>query len=98
LRSNTHFLQANVVIDADGRPLLTDFGLSSIMAGANSIVAMSSGKGRGTVRWMAPELSDPNPAGAEIAASTEADIYAFAMVAIEVFTGGFGSHSDLCPC
>jgi hypothetical protein len=36
---------------------------------------------------MAPELSDPSCADAEIAASNSADIYAFAMVVIEIFTG-----------
>ena len=97
------FLQANIVIDANGRPLLTDFGLSTIMIGPNSIVSASSGKGGGTARWMAPELSDPDSAATQTVASTEADIYAFAMVVVEVFTGKFDSPSDSClylhaPC
>jgi hypothetical protein len=80
-------VQANVVIDAHGNPLLADFGLSSIMIGPTSIVSASLRKGDSTARWMAPELCDADNADNQVISSNEADIYAFAMVVLEVFTG-----------
>jgi hypothetical protein len=76
--------------------LLTDSGLWSVMTDPHFIVSAPPGEGGGKARWMAPELSDPNRADSRIMASIEADIYAFAMVVIEVFTGRFDSPTDLC--
>jgi hypothetical protein len=42
-------------------------------------------------RWMAPELLNPEISGNNAARASEAsDVYAFAMVMIEVFTGNMG--------
>jgi serine/threonine protein kinase len=76
--------------------LLTDFGLSSIMAGPDSLDSAPPGGG-GTARWMAPELSDPYSSEIQTS-SIEADIYAFAMVVVEVFTGRFDSAFDPYTC
>ena len=73
--------KANVLINDSGWACLTDFGLSSIaILGCTE----SSAHGPcGTFRWTAPELlrlteTQPNPP------TKNSDIYAFAMVAIEV--------------
>lgn len=40
------------------------------------------------MRWMAPELLDPDiPENELVPRTTASDIYAFAMVVMEVFTG-----------
>ena len=73
--------KANILINDSGWACLTDFGLSSI---ANLTCTESSAHGPcGTFRWTAPELlrlteTQPDPP------TKKSDIYAFAMVAIEV--------------
>jgi len=75
---------ANILINNSGWACLTDFGLSSI---ASLSCTESSAHGPyGSSRWTAPELlriieSKLDPP------SKKSDIYAFAMVTIEVFTG-----------
>ncbi|KZT00195.1 kinase-like protein [Laetiporus sulphureus 93-53] len=76
---------ANVLIDRvspwEYVARIADFGLST------TIETMTRSCGSGTIRWMAPELLDPESFGLEHALpSKEADIYAFAMVMWEVFT------------
>lgn len=83
---NEHF-KANIVVDKAGNPLLVDFGLSSITIGPTSIVSTSSAKGGGTVRWMAPELCDPDRTDHAASSTTQSDIFSFAMVVVEIFTG-----------
>jgi len=54
LRSNDR--QTNVLIDADCRARLTDFGLSSVVnAGENTTYLAMTTRRPGVVRWMAPE-------------------------------------------
>jgi serine/threonine protein kinase len=73
--------KANILINGSGWACLTDFGLSSI---ASLGCTESSAHGPcGTFQWTAPELlrlteTQPNPP------TKESDIYALAMVAIEV--------------
>ncbi|KAG8772630.1 hypothetical protein FRC12_002960 [Ceratobasidium sp. 428] len=66
----------NVLIGSDGIAKLTDFGLS-VLAQSNICFSSTENPGRGTIRWMAPEvfeeLSKP---------SREADVYALAMTPI----------------
>ena len=69
--------QPNVLINRDGRALLADFGLASIVHRMNSTLATKS---RGyAVRWAAPEIL--KQAGKT---TREADMFAFGMVVIEV--------------
>ncbi|KAG6809136.1 hypothetical protein H0H92_001438 [Tricholoma furcatifolium] len=78
----------NILVNESGRACVADFGLSSISD--KEILAWTShssvaSKG-GTVRWQAPELFDPE--GEEDIHNTKAsDIYAWAFVAYEIFTG-----------
>ncbi|KAG6807829.1 hypothetical protein H0H92_006260, partial [Tricholoma furcatifolium] len=78
----------NILVNESGRACVADFGLSSVSD--REILAWTSyssvaSKG-GTVRWQAPELF--NLEGEEEVHNTKAsDIYAWAFVAYEIFTG-----------
>ncbi|KAG6810370.1 hypothetical protein H0H92_012156 [Tricholoma furcatifolium] len=78
----------NILVNEFGRACLADLGLSSIsdeeiLAWTSYSSAASKG---GTVRWQAPELF--NPEGDDEIHNTKAsDIYAWACVAYEIFTG-----------
>ena len=81
-------LQANVVVNEGGRALLTEYGLASINFGPRFTEAATPGV-IGTSRWLAPEIlsasrEDSSTFGME---SKPADVYAFAMLAVEAFTG-----------
>lgn len=69
-------MQMNVLVSADGRALLTDFGLSLVMNDVRSKSTYARGlsdKSRGTLFWMAPEvLSGASP-------DVAADVYALGM-------------------
>ncbi|KAI5121748.1 hypothetical protein M0805_009037 [Coniferiporia weirii] len=80
---------ANILIDENLEPRITDFGLARVLDSQASATA-SSFRGRGTPRWQAPELLNVTRfvnlndfAGV----STMSDVYAFACVCLEVFTG-----------
>ncbi|KAG6329421.1 hypothetical protein ID866_9668 [Astraeus odoratus] len=68
----------NVLISPDGQPLLCDFGLSHAV-NPSLKMPLSIARG-GTLNWMAPELFDDE------VASAEADVWAFGMTALELFT------------
>ncbi|KAI6017968.1 kinase-like domain-containing protein [Pisolithus microcarpus] len=69
----------NVLISPEGRALLSDFGLSTLVVSSFSM-SMSRPTG-GSVRWMAPEvISSFANAGAK------GDVWAFGMTALELFT------------
>ncbi|KIM53495.1 hypothetical protein SCLCIDRAFT_31840 [Scleroderma citrinum Foug A] len=72
----------NVLISEEGRALLTDFGLSCL---TNSSFSVSTpGQFGGTLPWMSPEmLSVAVPVPPPTAAR---DVWAFAMMALELFT------------
>ncbi|KAF9779311.1 CNH domain-containing protein [Thelephora terrestris] len=70
----------NVLIDQTGHACLTDFGFTSVVRGVNSVL-VTEVQGY-SARWAAPEVlgnGDKN--------TREADVFAFGMVVIEVFTG-----------
>ena len=69
-------------MDDSGRARLVDFGLATVTRNLDSMRSVSCQRGY-TARWAAPEVLD------EDTYSKEADIFAFAMVMIEV------CHSDL---
>jgi len=79
---------ANVLIDQRGRARLTEYGLAAINSDPNFTVAATPGA-VGTSRWLAPEIMLPprKPTSLPEMESKPADVFAFAMFAVEVFTG-----------
>jgi serine/threonine protein kinase len=69
----------NVLVDADGRATLCDFGLAKVKKSTRST---STSSGQGTPLWMAPELFARGKNYAEAS-----DVYALAMVLVELATG-----------
>ena len=69
--------QPIILVDATGHARITDFGLATVARNFDS--ARSSGDQGHTARWTAPEILSE-----EASYSKEADVFAFAMVAIEV--------------
>ena len=73
---------ANVLIDQNQEPILTDFGIAKLLEGADGHTLTASGVGIGTPEYMAPEQG--------IGASTidaRADIYSLGIVLYEMVTG-----------
>jgi len=76
-----------VLVDEDGRPRICDYGLAFIIEPSE----FTSIKTAGACRWTAPEIMSPpedstnDDSGALF--TKESDIYAFAMTALEIFTG-----------
>ena len=84
-----HLLQNNVLIDDDGRGLLTDFGLSRVI---EELPAPSGNAQGGTIRWQGPELMFDAPEEDDEGAVTTippipspaSDVWSFACTAYEV--------------
>jgi len=77
-----------------GKAQICDYGLSPIISNPTFTVAATPGAA-GSSRWLAPEIIDP-PGKAKSKPSTAskpADVFAFAMLAVEVFTGKVSSES-----
>ena len=78
----------------DNRACLADFGLSTIVRGAQkattgtsvaSTTSLTSFTAGGTPRWMSPELLDPDRFGIkESRPTTQSDCYALGMTIYEV--------------
>jgi serine/threonine protein kinase len=81
--------QANVVIDREGRARLTEYGLAPINFEPSFAAVAEIPGACGTSRWLAPEFMGDTHNGTDTPAmeSCPADVFAFAMVAVEVFTG-----------
>jgi len=79
---------SNVLITPTGHACVSDYGLMTIQSNHAFMNAATPGV-VGISRWLAPELiNPPRKKGSRQPAATEpADIFAFAMLAIEVFTG-----------
>ncbi|KAJ6475700.1 kinase-like domain-containing protein [Mycena vitilis] len=74
---------ANILLDDQGHARLVDFGLAVFADGP--LAPTNRG---GSVRWMAPELLNPESCGFSTFRRTFAsDIYAFACVCLELYTG-----------
>ena len=83
-------IKANVLINRNGRAQLADFGLLTIVSDpAHVTVASSSYMSGGTIRWMSPELLDPEQNNRPTKSS---DCYALGMVIYEVLSGRTPFH------
>ncbi|KAH8100929.1 kinase-like domain-containing protein [Cristinia sonorae] len=75
---------ANILIDSDWTVKLADFGLSLFADGTSNHYASARG---GSMRWLAPEIIDPEAFGVESSRSTYAsDVYSFACTCMELYT------------
>ncbi|KAJ7231335.1 kinase-like domain-containing protein [Mycena rebaudengoi] len=75
---------ANILITQHWSACLADFGLTSF---TDTTVATTTSHRAGAIRWMAPELIDPDRFGLPFRRTTAADVYAFACVCLELYTG-----------
>lgn len=86
------FLQTNVMVDEEGNPRLSDFGLARVepIQAAIAIAGSMSHSG-GNPRWLAPELIFPGLFNGTGETTRESDVYAFGMTALEVCLHKAGS-------
>ncbi|KAL0570533.1 Rho guanine nucleotide exchange factor [Marasmius crinis-equi] len=78
----------NILVTPDERACIGDFGLSRVADSHGLRLSTStSGQARGTIRWLSPELLEP-----PCHSSTRSDIYAYASVCYEIFTGNTPFH------
>lgn len=95
-RRPTHYEQSNVLVNDERRACISDFGLSRIL----EVTGFTTKSVGGTCRWMAQELiapSDDDDDEIIPQVTTESDVWAFAMTAIEVnlpTTTSFTDKSD----
>jgi WD40 repeat protein/tetratricopeptide (TPR) repeat protein len=71
---------ANILLDADGQPLVSDFGLAKEVGGAGPT---QTGAIVGTPAYMAPEQARPGQGAVTVAS----DVYALGAVLYEMLTG-----------
>ena len=72
--------QQNILVDNTGTARIVDFGFTTVTQNLDSMQSASCQRGH-TLRWAAPEVIDKG------AHSKEADVFALAMVTIEVRHG-----------
>ncbi|KAF9260003.1 kinase-like protein [Marasmius fiardii PR-910] len=77
-----HDLLVNVLITPNLRACLADFGLTRVSA--TQLLLTETSRSKGTTRWLSPELLNPGPS---CYPSRESDIYAYACVCYEIYTG-----------
>ena len=77
-----------MLISKAGKAQVCDYGLSPIVSNPTFTIAATPGVA-GSSRWLAPEIIDPptKASSSPITASKPADVFAFAMLAVEVFSG-----------
>ncbi|KAJ8089224.1 hypothetical protein PM082_014472 [Marasmius tenuissimus] len=73
----------NIMITRDLKASIGDFGLSRV-SDTQRLFSLQSNHSRGTTRWLAPELLRHGP---DCVATRESDVYAYACVCYEIFTG-----------
>ena len=90
--------EANILINRDSHACISDFGLLTIIPDQASLISPITPRERGTIRWMSPELLDPESFGLKNSHPTkESDCYALGMVIYEVLSGQvpFYQHNGL---
>ncbi|OCH88060.1 kinase-like protein [Obba rivulosa] len=84
---------ANILINDDCQACLCDFGLATLSYAGKPNMSPQDSDGSGPLRWEAPERIDPKRIGVEKPMlSFQSDVYSFAMVTWEVFTGRIPFH------
>jgi serine/threonine protein kinase len=78
----------NILFAADGRPIITDFGLVKFLSQSLYISQYSQSKILGTPEYMAPEQAQGQPP------TPQTDVYALAVVAYELLTGHVPFRGD----
>lgn len=71
---------SNILITADGEPMLTDFGIAKVLDLEETADLTGTGMGIGTPEYMAPEQWQGN-------ASTQSDLYSLGVLLYEMITG-----------
>ena len=79
--------KANILVDKNGRARLTDFGLTSIAHGDNSLGSPRDTP-TGNTAWAAPEVLQDG------VTTKEGDIFTFAMVSVEARTSGISMSAS----
>ncbi|KAH7922197.1 kinase-like protein [Leucogyrophana mollusca] len=79
---------ANILVDDNWHPQLADFGLASF---ADPLTSRTS-TGRGSPRWMAPELQNPDAFRLRFHRTRATDIYAFGCTCLELYTRKIPFH------
>ncbi|KAJ6457246.1 kinase-like domain-containing protein, partial [Mycena sanguinolenta] len=75
---------ANILITHEWNACLADFGLTSL---SDATIATNTSHRAGSIRWMAPELIDPDRFGRKFLRTPASDVYAFGCVCLELYTG-----------
>ena len=76
--------QENIVIDKQGRALLTGYGLHNVYSNSDNILTRFEG-----CRWVTPEVAYTTYRMAE---TKEGDVFKFGMVAVKILTGRVPFH------
>ncbi|KIJ10817.1 hypothetical protein PAXINDRAFT_16214 [Paxillus involutus ATCC 200175] len=72
---------SNILINDEGQPLISDFGLSSILEEYNETSYFKSNR-PGSIRWVAPELLKASPKP-----SIQSDVYSYGCVILHTLSG-----------
>jgi serine/threonine-protein kinase len=72
---------SNILLDADGQPVLADFGIARLVQGEGEANLTAAGMVMGTPAYMAPEQLSGDPPDAR------SDIYALGVVLYQLLTG-----------
>ncbi|KAF8835360.1 kinase-like protein [Paxillus ammoniavirescens] len=75
---------SNILINGKGQPLISDFGLSSILEEYNMTSYFKSCR-PGAIRWVAPELLEGLEASSK--PTIESDVYSYGCVMLHVLSG-----------